>query len=530
VLGLTRNDDATLVRRARAGDRAAFARLVDRHRPLVLALCRRMAGPTPLAEDAAQEAVVQALLHLDRLRRPERFGPWLAGIGLNICRLWLRERARGPESWEALVGGWLAPELADAGPDPAELAAAAELAARVRAAVMALPPAQRAAVLLHYLAGLTQAEVAATLGVAPDAVKARLHRARRALRDQLLTLWTEETMAPEAKAGPVEMRVLDVRVVQHKEADDEEAGPRWVVLLEQVGGERLLPIWVGQSDAEALMIQLEGIAVPRPQSHDLTASILKATHVRLREVVVERIVDDVFFATVVLDGPDGPGRADARPSDALNLALRVGAPIRVQPDLLAAVGVDRAAAEAGTPSDRSGRRAALAITLRERHAEQAFLAALGRERVARLPPLPAGVRRVLGAAREEALMRGHPAVDQTHLLLGIASVPGTAGLRVLAAVGVTRERLRSELEVALSSAEPSETGGEIALTPSAVASLELAADDARDAGHGYLGVGHLLLGILREGQGRGYRLLDRLGVGLDPVRAAWQRHLRAGGH
>ncbi|HEY3079341.1 MAG TPA: bifunctional nuclease domain-containing protein [Chloroflexota bacterium] len=370
--------DAALVRRARAGDRAALARLVSQHRPLVLSLCRRMVGATPLAEDAAQEAVLQALLHLDRLRRPERFGPWLAGIGLNLCRLWLRERSRGPESWEALVGGgrpWAEP--VDAGPDPAELAATAELSARVRAAVMALPRGQRAAVLLHYLAGLTQAEAAATLGVAPGAVKARLHKARRALGDQLRTLWTEETMTTRTDAGPIEVRVHDVRRVERS-----DAAPRYVVILEELGGEeRFLPIWMGQIEAEALVEHLEGIETPRPQTHDFTAGVLRTVQARVQEVLIDRLVDDVYYASVVLAGPGGTGAADARPSDALNLALRAGAPLRVQPDVLAAAGLSRDQAKASEPAGEVQGRPEIAAAIRGRLAQHA--AQMQQERAAR---------------------------------------------------------------------------------------------------------------------------------------------------
>ena len=81
--------DAELVRRARDGDRDAFAALVGRHHATLLRCCRRLAGPD-LALDAAQDAVVTALLSLDRLRRPESFGAWLVGIGLNAARVALR--------------------------------------------------------------------------------------------------------------------------------------------------------------------------------------------------------------------------------------------------------------------------------------------------------------------------------------------------------------------------------------------------------------------------------------------------------
>jgi DNA-directed RNA polymerase specialized sigma24 family protein len=97
--------DEALVADARAGDRDAFAKLVVRHHRLLLLLCERTLGNTGLADDAAQEAVLQALLGLDRLKRPAKFGAWLAGIGLNVCRRWLRARAATSFSLDGLLGG-----------------------------------------------------------------------------------------------------------------------------------------------------------------------------------------------------------------------------------------------------------------------------------------------------------------------------------------------------------------------------------------------------------------------------------------
>src|SRR5919201_4151339 len=86
--------DELLVTEALHGDRAAFARLVDRHRPRAHALARRTVGDAAEAEDVVQEAVLRAYLALADLREPSRFGPWLCGISLNLARMRLRSARR----------------------------------------------------------------------------------------------------------------------------------------------------------------------------------------------------------------------------------------------------------------------------------------------------------------------------------------------------------------------------------------------------------------------------------------------------
>ena len=98
-----RQATAGLVTAARAGDHAAFADLIQRHYPMVHALCTRVLGDADLARDAAQEAAVTAMLGLARLRHDDRFGAWLAGIALNVCRRLLQDRDWAVFSLDALL-------------------------------------------------------------------------------------------------------------------------------------------------------------------------------------------------------------------------------------------------------------------------------------------------------------------------------------------------------------------------------------------------------------------------------------------
>ncbi len=318
----TTSDDASLVGRAREGDMRAFSSLLARHGPLLEALCRRALPLGAMVEDAVQEAALQALLGLGKLHEPSRFGPWLGGIGLNVCRRWLTRSAREAWSWEAVYGGRVAADLPDDGPGPEELAEAADVAARVRYAVAELRPARRAAVVAFYLSGLTYRETASELGISVVATKGRLHKARDDLRPQLASFWEEYFMsAPDL----IEVRVADVR-----RARDGGDRANHIVLLEETDGDRRLPIFIGRQEAWAILFALEDLQLPRPLVYDFMLKSLEAVGARLVEVRVERLVERTYYSVAIYEGKGESREVDARPSDALNLALRTGVSIRIR--------------------------------------------------------------------------------------------------------------------------------------------------------------------------------------------------------
>ena len=103
-----------------------------------------------------------------------------------------------------------------------------------------------------------------------------------------------------------------------------------VMLLKEREGERVLPIWIGHPEAAGLALQLAGKVLPRPMTPDFAARLVEAVGARVERVSVSRYSERTFYATVTVTGAGASHEVDARPSDALNLAARVAAPIFVE--------------------------------------------------------------------------------------------------------------------------------------------------------------------------------------------------------
>ncbi len=102
---------------------------------------------------------------------------------------------------------------------------------------------------------------------------------------------------------------------------------RHVLLLKEVSVGRVLPVWIGPWEAQAIAMRLQGISSERPLTHDLFVTALRDLGVRVERVVIASLADETFHARLVLLAPDGPHEVDARPSDAIALAVRLECPI-----------------------------------------------------------------------------------------------------------------------------------------------------------------------------------------------------------
>ena len=107
-----------------------------------------------------------------------------------------------------------------------------------------------------------------------------------------------------------------------------------IVVLKDVGGDSILPIWVGIYEANAIALEIEKVATPRPMTHDLLKNLLLGLETHVQKVVVSELRDDTFFALIWLEKDGQMMSIDSRPSDALALALRVDCPIYVEDEVL----------------------------------------------------------------------------------------------------------------------------------------------------------------------------------------------------
>lgn len=107
-----------------------------------------------------------------------------------------------------------------------------------------------------------------------------------------------------------------------------------VVVLKEVDAERYLPIWIGPFEADAITLQLQGVEVARPLTHDLLKGVIEKMGAKISHITVTELKNDTFFARIVMDVNGDSVEIDARPSDAIALAVRAKAPLFVADEVM----------------------------------------------------------------------------------------------------------------------------------------------------------------------------------------------------
>jgi RNA polymerase sigma factor (sigma-70 family) len=320
-------DDATLTALVLAGEREAFGPLLLRYYPSVVRLCERLLGPTLEAQDVAQEAALRSFLGLAQLNEPARFGAWLHAIAANLARMALRRRR--VLSLDALDADTpLALLCCVNAATPDEVHAAREVHDAIIAALRDLSVVNREVVIGFYLDDYSYAELAELLGVPVSTIKGRLFKGRRQLRQALADV-ANDVLKPDRRprkeramqsADLVEIRIDSVQSVP-------ENSGHMVVVLRAADADHVLPIWIGPFEATAITQAMQGQQTARPMTHDLALRLLDALGAQVQQVVVNKLVESTFYAEITLAQGELHQTVDARPSDALALAVRTSAPI-----------------------------------------------------------------------------------------------------------------------------------------------------------------------------------------------------------
>ena len=172
-------NETELVARAQSGNRNAYSELVCIHAQSVMNVVYRMCGDMQVSEDTAQETFIQAWLKLPSYRPRSSFRNWLYRIAVNTAIDVLRKEKR------ILPGSVEDMSLADPGPDPETMVASSERIEMLQAAVLSLPDASRAVLVLREYEGFSYHEIAETLDIPIGTVMSRLNYARKLLKEKL---------------------------------------------------------------------------------------------------------------------------------------------------------------------------------------------------------------------------------------------------------------------------------------------------------------------------------------------------------
>ena len=302
------------------------------------------------------------------------------------------------------------------------------------------------------------------------------------------------------------------------------AGHQRIVVLKAKGADRCLPIWIGSAEADSIALKLQGKDVPRPLTHDLMDSMISDLGAKVTQVVVSELRDDTFIARVVLQRNGTTIERDSRPSDAIALAVRCGAPIFAEEDVLERAGVALNPAT-GEPDPTDARWPSFSLRKRS-------------------DALSDDARSLLTQADSEAKRLGRRAAEPEDILLALTAEAGYVGTRVLSDLGADPQAVRARLEQesgrggpeehAHPSPTPVEDSGleregpadhpeHDAPTELSAAShrvLRLARTESDLLSHSRVDTAHILLGLVLSGDGLAWQVLKESGVEIEGARAA----------
>jgi RNA polymerase sigma factor (sigma-70 family) len=329
--------DTELVELARNGDKEAFGMLVSRYQGVAFRFAVRLVQNEDWAQDLAQEAAFQAYRSINNLKDADRFRSWLCGIVWNVSQGYIRERAAARKAIAGLIPENTKsnlPEL-DITADNIEKMEDHQI---VFEAIDSLSPIYKEIILLFYFQQLKIPEIATQTAIPESTVKVRLNRARKQLRNILLR---QNPEILNERRGRTMIKVHIADIVRREVPDEEgQAVMHYIVVLKEDQGKRAMLIWIGESEGCAIAMGLGKLTTKRPMTYTFFTSLLKSIDAKIEQVQVAALKDDTFYGIVKVHCGATTVEVDARPSDAMALAVLTGSPIFVAEEVLEKAGVE----------------------------------------------------------------------------------------------------------------------------------------------------------------------------------------------
>lgn len=238
-----------------------------------------------------------------------------------------------------------------------------------------------------------------------------------------------------------------------------------VVILKEKDGERYLPIWIGRAEADAIAGKLEGLAAPRPLTHDFACLVINALGGKVKSAIINDLQNDIFYSKLMLEVGGHPIEIDCRPSDALAIAVRVKSPIVVDEEVFrkADTLID---AETGKP-----------VTGETTCAEEVQPSTADHVAAEKLKKFSTAVREIFARAEEQSRELNSKYVGTGHLLLALVEKAPNTATDVLARLGINVTQLLSTGKLSIDAEQPSDSS-KITLNNNAKRVIELSLGEA----------------------------------------------------
>jgi bifunctional DNase/RNase len=285
-----------------------------------------------------------------------------------------------------------------------------------------------------------------------------------------------------------------------------EETDHYIVYLTDIEGRRILPIWVGLFEGHQIAQSLSEGETARPMTYHLMANLLNGLGAKVQEIRVEELKDNTFYAVIKAQNGDTVQELDARPSDAIALALHMEAPVFVSDTLMEKVAqpLPESWNEKAGPEE-------LHRSLRRRGNKE------WQRKIEESTAFTARGQHIWSQMEVEALRLNHNYIGTEHLLLALVSDQESTSAQVLQGLGVDPKQI-SEAVARLVGQGHQAPSSEPIIVPRMVKVVEYSLEAKNELAHPALGTGHFLLGLVREGQGMAITILRTFNVDPEQLR------------